>query len=1001
MMFNRRFLFLLLSGLLLLALLSLADGWLFYRQQQSELEQRIFTVQQQIQQDLQTFSSANASSQKRLQQLGEISGLQRLEIHQAQTLLAHWQATGKRSDMRIWQYPLLSKQQLGSKPSLNLLIGADLSLLKIQSRQRILQVFIGGSILLLLLFVLFSWLLHRHFQRPLSYIIHYIRNYQPEDQQNSLSLQTLLHSTSQEWSTLVEAIAETHQHLKGAYNKIRKSEERFELALQATEEGVYDWNIETNIVIFSPHWKALCGYADTEIDNHANEWFERIHPDDLHQVMSDVKSHLDKNTPFYNNIHRLKHKEGHYIWVRARGIASWDENGDPYRMVGTSQDITAQKAAEEKLRESEHFNRTLIDGSPIGLMLSDMDGNILEVNSAYAQIVGLPIAEIRKLSTWDLTPISYQEIERSQMRLLESSRHYGPFEKEYLHRDGHLVPVRVSGLLIEKQGTTFIWSSVEDITEQKRSEETLIRAKQLAESANLAKSQFIANMSHELRTPLNAIIGYSEMLREDAEDMEEKGFEEDLVKIHSAARHLLGLINDVLDLSKIEAGKMEIYNEVFSLEEMQGEIVATISPMLEDNGNVMELITDEDLGNMYADLTKVRQMLLNLLSNAAKFTENGTITLEITREIQTTNKEDREWIQFIVRDTGIGMTDAQLNNLFQAFTQADASTTRKYGGTGLGLVITKRFTEMMHGHIDVSSEYGQGTCFTIKLPSQHLTEADQVRLQKRMMLNEATFASLDTDSTVLVIDDNASIRELLKSYIERLGYHVVTASGGDEGLQLARESKPALITLDVMMPGMDGWMVLSALKTDPQLANTPVIMISMIEDKALGYSLGAADYLIKPVNQEQLRTVLARYRKPNSNEHLVMIVEDDAITRGMMEVMLNRAGWQVCSAENGKKALQVLAARDAQHIPHPDLILLDLMMPEMDGFEFVEEANKNHTWANIPIIVLTAKDITLEDRSRLQRQVHTIFQKGTYKRDDLLAEVQQQLRLISAQDSNT
>jgi PAS domain S-box-containing protein len=639
------------------------------------------------------------------------------------------------------------------------------------------------------------------------------------------------------------------------------------------------------------------------------------------------------------------------------------------------------------VEDSDQFSRSLLQEIPVGLVLMHLDGRIVEFNTAYANLLGRAPEEIRRLDYWEMTPKGYAEQEQEQMQKLLKTGRFGPFEKEFIHKTGHLIPTRVEGLIIEQNGERFIWESVEDITSQKRSEETLRQAKQLAESANLSKSQFIANMSHELRTPLNAIIGYSEMLKEDAEDLELPKFIEDLHKIWGSARHLLGLINDVLDISKIEAGRMEIYNEVFDINAMLEEVVSTVQPLMSKNRCILITEFEVGLGQIYSDLTKVRQMLLNLLSNAAKFTHEGKVILTIYRHIEESN----EWLVIKVNDEGIGMTQEQVKKLFQPFVQADASTTRKYGGTGLGLVITKRFVEMLKGHIDVKSNFGHGTTFTIYLPA-YLPEVLPLEEKVKNVIE----ATPEEQPIVLVIDDDQNVREMLQGYIHKLGYRVALAANGDEGLRLARKLKPAAITLDVIMPGMDGWMVLSALKTDPQLAEIPVIMATMLDEENQGYSLGATDYLIKPISQEQLRLTLSKYQISNKNQQRVMVVEDDHITRGMMEVMLTRAGWQVYTAENGRKALEILENCDKNQEVMPNLILLDLMMPELDGFQVVDRLHRHPTWQNIPVIVLTAKDITLEDRMRLKNGVQNIFQKGAYKRDSLLAEIREQLSRISS-----
>ena len=383
-------------------------------------------------------------------------------------------------------------------------------------------------------------------------------------------------------------------------------------------------------------------------------------------------------------------------------------------------------------------------------------------------------------------------------------------------------------------------------------------ARDAAETANTSKSQFLANMSHELRTPLNAIIGYSDLLIEEAEELEAQDLVPDLEKIRSSGKHLLGLINDVLDLSKIEAGKMEVSLETFDVGEVIAAATSMVGPMIEKNGNTLELIIDEHLGTMHADLTRVRQILLNLLSNASKFTANGRVTLEAARELD----DGRHWIVFGVRDTGIGMTPEQRARLFQPFTQADPSTTRKYGGTGLGLSITKRFCELMDGTIGVESEPGVGTVFTVRLPA----EATETKLQRQTGIYRISRPSVPmvaiTTSTVLLIDDDATTRELVQRMLAKDGLAMLYAASGQEGLRLATERHPDVILLDVILPDQDGWAVLAALTTKLELAGIPVIVMSAAEERGLATTLGASAYLTKPVTQDELRAAIRGAQQP-------------------------------------------------------------------------------------------------------------------------------------------
>ncbi|MDA8018348.1 MAG: response regulator [Thermoanaerobaculia bacterium] len=519
---------------------------------------------------------------------------------------------------------------------------------------------------------------------------------------------------------------------------------------------------------------------------------------------------------------------------------------------------------------------------------------------------------------------------------------------------------------------------------QQRDQE-LVVARDLAEQANQSKSAFLANMSHELRTPLTAIIGYSEILEDDASDMGLEDFLPDLQKIKAAGKHLLGLINSILDLSKVEAGKMELFLEDFEIRRLVDEVATTVQPLVEKNHNRLEIRCAEELGATRGDQTKTRQILFNLLSNASKFTDNGRIALEVDRS----EAFGSDWLVLRVSDTGIGMNEDQTKKLFKPFTQADVSTARHYGGTGLGLALCKRFCELMGGWIDVESRPGKGTTFTVYLPFEIRDDSQSPKsLQERIDTGEwkrETRRGREEPVAaggrlVLVIDDDPSVHELLGNTLRTEGYRVEMAQNGAEGLEKARALRPDVITLDIYMPDQDGWSVLQQIQDDPTLRETPVVMISVSDEGKKGIALGA-DFLSKPIDRNKLKSLLSKYGN-GEGQRTALVVEDDEDQRRLVAKALADQGWQVLEAENGVAGLRRLADQE------PDLIFLDLIMPQLDGFGFVSQLRRNAAWREIPVVVLTAMDLGPSEIERLNGGVERILQKSAYSYEELKDEIQ-------------
>ena len=627
-------------------------------------------------------------------------------------------------------------------------------------------------------------------------------------------------------------------------------------------------------------------------------------------------------------------------------------------------DVTARKRAERSTKEAEERFRTLVQASAAIIWTADATGAFFNAQPNWCRFTGQTLEDA--MGWGRLACVHPDDVDdtRAAWRQGMETRHPIALEHRIRRHDGAWRHMALSAApVIEEDGTMREWvASHTDITERKEAELALSAAKEAAESANRAKSSFLANMSHELRTPLSAVIGYSEMMEEEVEDLGETGLLTDLGKIKSNARHLLSLINDVLDLSKIEANRMDTFAEDVEVTTLVEEAAGTVGSLVAKKGNQLVVEVSPDAGAMHTDVVKLRQCLFNLLSNASKFTEDGQVTLHVHRE----GGRGDAILVFRVSDTGIGMTEEQLGRLFERFAQADETTTRKFGGTGLGLAITKAFSRLLGGDVSVESTYGQGTTFTLRLPAT--MPEQQVYADGSAVPGQEDKADRQT---VLVIDDDPGQRDLMVRFLERQNFNVRTASNGPSGLEIARAVKPRAITLDVMMPHVDGWAVLTALKADPDLAKIPVVMVTFNHDTGLGATLGAADHVDKPVRWDRLKSVMERFRDAEGD---VLVVDDDASVRERLRVTLERQGWSVVEAVNGQDALVKV-----MHGP-PRAILLDLNMPVMDGFAFLHDLREKPGCADIPVIVFSARDISAADRRRLQ-DADRILSKTTNLKD--------------------
>jgi PAS domain S-box-containing protein len=640
--------------------------------------------------------------------------------------------------------------------------------------------------------------------------------------------------------------------------------------------------------------------------------------------------------------------------------------------------LTSRKAIEN----SEQRVATIIQSSPDGIITIDKKGTILSFNYSAEKLFGYQSIEIIDKNLKILMPKSIAlEHDYYLEKYIPNSKSSIVGQKNEVfgqRKDGSQFPLELKVEQVFIDDELMFIGLIRDITEQKQLQQDVQDALDAAQKASQAKSGFLANMSHELRTPMNAIIGYSEMLAEDAEDDGLDDMLDDLNKITAAGKHLLSLINDVLDISKIEAGRMDLYLEDFTLGEIILDVASTAQSLVGKNNNKLTTNISDDLELMHADVTKVRQILFNLVSNSAKFTTDGEITISAKPLYQA----GEQMVQISVADTGIGIPANKIETIFEEFSQADESTTRNYGGTGLGLALVKKFCEMMGGTIYIESAEGEGSTFIFELPTTVIKQDEELESAPQQTLNQVTENRLDSSllKDVLVIDDDPQARDLLKRNLEIEGYSVITIDNGKDGIELAKKYHPSLITLDIMMPEMDGWEVLRALKAENKTKDIPVVMISIVGDKAIGASLGAVEHLSKPVDRNLLKEVVLKF----ATRGKALVIDDEQNSLDIAEKSLSSIGWKTVTAVNGQDGLEKFSANKV------DLILLDIMMPVMDGFEFLTQLRSLPKGRDVPVIVLTAKDLSDDEKLILNGNVEHVFSKEETSVEQLVADINEQ-----------
>jgi len=796
-----------------------------------------------------------------------------------------------------------------------------------------------------------------------------------------------------------------------AEKALRESEERFRQLAESIDQVFWMTNPEkTEMIYVSPIYEEVWGATRKSLYEQPQLFLDSIHPEDRSRVIAAMPKQIAGE---FDEEYRIIRLDESIRWIRTRAFPIQNEAGKVYRIAGISEDITERKLTEEALAQEQYRLSTLMANMPDNIYFKDTESQFIRINEAMAEWFGLshPREAIGKTDFDFFTEEHAQSAFEDEKEVMKSGLSLVSKEEKETWPDGRETWVSTTKLPLRDRNGQIVgtFGVSRDITQHKQAEEELARhaeelarsntelereitervraeaalqeAKESAEYANRTKSEFLANMSHELRTPLNAIIGFSEILRDEILGSISDEQKELAIDIHTSGTHLLRLINAILDLAKIEAGKIDLQLDDFSVLESIEEVNTVIQGMSNKKQIQPFLEFDQDV-TIQADKVKFKQIFYNLLANAVKFTpEGGKVTTEFC--VSENNLLVR------VTDTGIGIKPEDKEKLFQPFTQLDASKSREYEGTGLGLALTNRLIALHGGEIWVESEYGKGSTFWFTLPLHQPGKAPQIHDtdSQHGTTIETTAPSIspsevEYNRTILVAEDDEQAAQLLGIYLTEAGYHVEYAKDGEEAIAKATEIQPFAMTLDILLPKKDGWEVLKALKTSPNLQSIPVIIVSVTEDSQLTFGLGAVDHLVKPVDKE---TLLASLKSLRLSQHdtppQLLVVDDDRQTVKFLSTVLTSEGYRVLQAYGGQEAIDLAISQT------PDLIILDLMMPQIDGFQVIRRLTQDAKTRDIPIIICTAMDISDEERAGLNGQIQSVIEKTGNVKEELLATI--------------
>ena len=741
-------------------------------------------------------------------------------------------------------------------------------------------------------------------------------------------------------------------------NRISERERFFTLSL----DMLCIANFEGYFLDLNPAWERTLGFTIEELK--ARPFIDFVHPDDRESTTAEAEKIMATGRDVVSFENRYLCKDGEYRWILWSSTLSLEKR--LYYAVG--RDITRRKQAEDALEQEQSLLKTFMDNTPDHIYFKDKESRFIRINKAQTNLFRLSDAQeaIGKTDAEFFTEEHAQQAYKDEQKVIRSGKPMAAKEEKETWTSGEETWVSTTKApLFDKSGQIMgTFGISRDITERMRAQAELQAAKEAAEYADRAKSDFLANMSHELRTPLNAIIGFAEILRDEIIGPIRPEQRELVVDIHTSGRHLLNMINDILDLSKIEAGTMDLDFETFSIVDAMEEVNTIVNALASKKQIQLTQEFNQDI-TVTADKTKFKQILYNLLANGVKFTnEDGRVTTKF--EIS----DNSLLIQVI--DNGVGISPEDQEMLFQAFTQVDTSKARAHEGTGLGLALTRRLVELHGGEIWVESTVGEGSTFSFTLPMQrHVTSSPAPM--------PANLPSSTDNRTILVAEDNEQAAHLLGIYLMEAGYRVEYATDGEAAIAKAAEIKPFAITLDIMLPKKDGWQVLKALKANPDLQSIPVIIVSITEERQLGFGLGAVDHLVKPIDKTALLASLRSLHLPERNGSVrILIIDDDPQAIRLLSTALESEGYDVLKAYGGQEGID-LAVAEA-----PALIILDLAMPEVDGFQVVKRLAEDPGACDIPIVICTAMDLTDEEKDCLNGQIQSVIEKTGNVRQKLL-----------------